>query len=180
MCHNLLHDPKFFQLLLQVDNELAAHTYAAHCSCGGAFHRGNYPRKPRACPKEVLPAYQVRFSFCCSVCRKRKTPMSVRFLGRRVYVALTVVLMSQRSRPSARESHLSVKLNIPIRTIRRWQTWWVHSFPMTPLWQTDCARFMPPVITDDLPASLIVRFMGSAAESMLRMLNFLTPLTVGT
>jgi len=106
--------------------------------------------------------------------------MSVRFLGRRVYLALAVVLMSQRSKPSASESHLSTKLNIPVRTIRRWQTWWVHSFPTTQLWQAECARFMPPVMTSDLPDSLIIRFMGAAPEAMLHILNFLTPLTVGT
>lgn len=31
-------------------------------------------------------------SLCCARCRKRRTPPSVRFLGRRVYLAAVVVL----------------------------------------------------------------------------------------
>ncbi len=69
-------------------------------------------------------------------------------------------------------------LAIPTRTILRWQTWWTELFPVTPLWQAHCARFMPSVATTDLPNSLIERFAGVTAESMLRLLTFLTPLTV--
>jgi hypothetical protein len=68
-------------------------------------------------------------------------------------------------------------LAVPARTLRRWRTWWAQLFPATPLWQIACARFMPPVAVAQLPASLIERFTGSAATSMLRLLAFLTPLS---
>ena len=38
---------------------------------------------------------------------------------------------------------------------------------------------MPRVATLDLPASLIERFICSAEESLMRLLVFLTPVTVG-
>lgn len=96
MCHILLQDPKFFQLLLRIDIDLAAQTLAGKCPCGGVLHKADYPRKPRGCPIEVRADYASRFSFCCSRCRKRSTAMSVRFLGRRVYLSLVVVLLSAR------------------------------------------------------------------------------------
>ena len=106
--------------------------------------------------------------------------MSVRFLGRRVYLGLVVVLMSARlAGPTSTAARLCETLEIPYRTLARWRTWWVEHFPVTPLWQAACARFMPPVPTAQIPASLIERFTGSAEESMMRLLAFLAPLTVG-
>ncbi|MGP1680380.1 MAG: hypothetical protein ACTS6J_24905, partial [Burkholderiales bacterium] len=92
VCHALLQDRNFFRLLLRIDEELAAETHAAGCACGGVLHCADYPRKPRACPKEFRADFDSRFSFCCNLCRLRTTSMSVRFLGRRVYLALAVVL----------------------------------------------------------------------------------------
>lgn len=91
VCHALLQDPGFFRLLLRIDEELAGDARAGGCECGGVLHRANYPRKPRACLNEVRSDFESRFSFCCADCRKRKTSTSVRFLGRRVYLALAVV-----------------------------------------------------------------------------------------
>ena len=180
MCHALLQNPNFFQLLLQIDIELAAHTRAGRCQCGGVLHRANYPRKPRACLNEIRADYESRFSFCCNQCRKRQTSVSVRFLGRRVYLGLAVVLMSAgRSKSAPTMAQLSATLNIPARTIQRWRQWWIEQFPLTPLWQAACARFMPPIDLSQLPNSLIERFTGLADESLKRLLIFLSPLTVG-
>ncbi|MHB1590876.1 MAG: hypothetical protein ACYCTW_05015 [Sulfuricella sp.] len=49
---------------------------------------------------------------------------------------------------------------------------------LTPLWQAACARFMPSVADDRIPGGLLERFAGTAAESLTRLLFFLTPLTV--
>ena len=179
VCHALLQNPKFFTLLVQIDADLAAQMHAAGCSCGGVLHRANYPRKPRACPKEVRADFESRLSFCCSLCRKRSTSMSVRFLGRRVYLGLAVVLVPQRRTTlSAVAVQVIDALAIPERTIARWRHWWLQLFCLTPLWQAACARFMPPVQTINLPASLIERFSGGAAEVAMRLLAFLRPLSV--
>ena len=105
--------------------------------------------------------------------------MSVRFLGRRLYLGLIVVLMSVR-RPalSAAAVQTMQTLGVPERTISRWRHWWLQIFPTTPLWQAACARFMPPVQTAHLPCSLIERFTGVAAHKAMRLLAFLTPLSV--
>ena len=180
MCHALLQDPKFFQLLKRIDHELAAQARADGCFfCDGVLHCANYPRKPRACLPEAQDDYDTRFSFCCSVCRKRCTSMSVRFLGRRVYLGLAVVLVSARhagQTPAA--ARLGEGLGIPIRTLERWRQWWQTDFALTPLWQAQCARFMPPVATSRLPGELLERFTGEAQEALTRLLLFLTPLTV--
>lgn len=96
--------------------------------------------------------------------------MSVRFLGRRVSLALAVVLASAR---------LSTTLEIPVRTLQRWRQWWRQQFPLTPLWQANCARFMPPPAASDLfPAGLLERFAGTA-DALMRLLVFLSPITAG-
>lgn len=180
MCHILLQTPKFFQLLLQIDIGLAEQIRAGNCQwCGGILHKADYPRKPRGCPTEVRADYESRFSFCCSQCRKRTTAVSVRFLGRRVYLSLAVVLLPTRqSGMTEAATQLCKTLNVPARTLSRWRGWWTQLFPITPLWQAECARFMPPVETSELPGSLIARFTDPMAESMAKLLAFLTPLTI--
>ena len=178
MSYFLLQNPRFFQLLLRVDQEFAQQTRAVGCVCGGVLHRGDYPRKPRGCLPEVRSDFESRFSFCCSICRKRTTSMSVRFLGRRVYLALAVVLVCARlagQTPAA--SRAASLLDVPVRTLGRWRRWWQEQFPLTPLWRGACARFMPPLMGVEMPTSLLARFTGTPAQSLMRMLLFLSPLT---
>lgn len=180
VCHALLQDLKFFKLLLLMDEELATQTRADGCPCGGILHRANYPRKPRGCLDEVRPDYAFRFSFCCNACRKRSTSTSVRFLGRRVYLGLAVVLMSARhAGPTSAVMRTTQALAIPIRTLQRWRQWWRDQFPQTGFWQAACAHFMPSVETPGLPASLLDRFSGAVDEALLRLLVFLSPITAG-
>jgi hypothetical protein len=157
VCHALLQSPNFFRLLLRIDEELASETHAAGCACGGVLHRANYPRKPRACLSEVRGDFESRFSFCCNRCRRRTTSMSVRFLGRRVYLALAVVLGSARhagQNPAA--ARLSGTLNVPVLTLRRWRHWWQAQFPQTrsgkPPAPASCPRWSaissPPVCSN--------------------------------
>jgi len=179
VCHTLLQSPQFFQFLVQIDTDLAAQMHASACQCGGVLHRANYPRKPKACPEEVLFEFQSRWSFCCNLCRKRSTPMSVRFLGRRVYVALAVVVLAvKRNKVFAATTLAGEALGVPARTIARWRQWWLQLFGATALWQAQCARFMPSVEITELPQSLMARFTGTAHEAMGHLLKFLSPLSV--
>lgn len=179
VCHALLENPKFFALLLRIDHELAAQARADGCRCGGALHRADYPRKPRGCAVEVRPECSSRLSFCCAKCRKRSTSMSVRFLGRRVYLALAVVLVSaRRAGPIPAAARLGAQLGVARRTLERWRDWWREQFPLTPLWRSACARFMPPVAAEQLPGGLIDRFTGAAHEALMRLLVWLTPVTI--
>jgi hypothetical protein len=180
VCHAFLQNPNFLLLLLQIDTDFAAETLVSGCFyCAGKLHRANYPRKPRGCLDELFDDFSFRFSFCCSDCRKRNTSMSVRFLGRRVYLGLAVVLMSaSRTADTSKVARLSGMLHVPTLTIQRWREWWVNQFPFTTLWQANCARFMPPIRLCNLPDSLIERFSSPVEQAMEKFLIFLSPLTV--
>ena len=129
----------------------------------------------------MLDDYSSRLSFCCAVCRKRSTSLSVRFLGRRVYLGLAVVLASA-SRTGSESTPTSVRvaaeLGVARQTLQRWQAWWVKQFPLTPLWRATCARFMPPADVLGFPGTLLERFAGSPADSLMRLLVFLSPVTL--
>jgi hypothetical protein len=179
VCHTLLQDPNFFRLLLCIDQELAGELKAGGCVCGGVLHRADYPRKPRGCLGEFRAQFESRWSFCCNRCRKRSTSMSVRFLGRRVYLAVAVVIASaQRARSSAPAVQLALALSVPVRTLERWRGWWRAQFPLTALWRGACGRFMPPVQSQRLPGSALERFAGTHAQSMRHFLMFLTPISL--
>ena len=182
MCHALVQDPRFFALLLQIDRELAAQTRAAGCACSGRLHCADYPRKPRGVTAELRCGFVRRYSFCCRVCRKRTTAESVRFLGRRVYLALGVVLSSSRHAGSNSGTPVLAGLTglaVPLRTLERWRSWWQEAFVHTPLWRGAGGTFMPPVNAAGLPVSLLERFTSTAALPRLSaMLRWLSPLTV--
>lgn len=180
MCHALLQDPNFFRLLLCIDQELAGELKAGGCACGGVLHRADYPRKPRGCLTEVRSQFESRWSFCCNRCRRRSTSMSVRFLGRRVYLAVAVVVASaQRAGASASAIQLAQAMAVPVRTLERWRRWWQGQFPITALWRGAGGRFMPPVALERMPGSALERFAGTPAQAMRHFLRFLAPITVG-
>jgi hypothetical protein len=68
--------------------------------CGGALHVANYPRKPRGCPVAVQAEYSWWLNFTCGRCDLRTTSASVRFAGRRVYLAVALILVSPPDCPS--------------------------------------------------------------------------------
>ena len=89
--------------------------------CGGRLDCGWYPRKPRVSPAVTLPAtYDWRFSYSCATCRKRCTPASARFLGRRVYVGAVVVLATamQQGTTQWRASQLRELLGVSLQYAR--------------------------------------------------------------
>ena len=129
--------------------------------------------------------WQRRLSLCCAEegCRKRATPPSVRFLGRRVYMAAIVVLASVLyggfSEERARQAQAS--LGVPRRTLARWVAWWREQFVDSRVWRAGRDRFMPPVVLSGLPATLLERFRGVTPEDRLQeCLEFVSPLTTGS
>ena len=179
MCHIPLYDPKFYRLLSLIDDDHAAQVRAAGCSCGGVLHSARYPRKPRGGPSEFRQVDHKRLSFCCARCRRRHTPRSVVYLGRRVYLAAVVLLGSAlRSARSGRPLHrLCMTLGVPRSTFDRWRRWWAADFPATPFWGAARGSFMPP-ISAPLPAGLLARIQGTeAAGQLCNALRFLAPLS---
>lgn len=180
----LLADTRFHDLLLACDRDLADDCRAEGCvSCRGPLHVANYNRKPRGRPCRLEAEHDRRFSFCCALdgCRSRETPASLRFLGRRVYVAAIVVLIAilQHGVTDARMQRLCEGVRVDRRTVARWRRWWRDTFTASPFWQIARARFMPPVDGARLPATLIERFTGDDADQLVAALRFLAPITGG-
>jgi hypothetical protein len=179
----LLADTRFHDLLLAFDRDLVAAARAAGCPCGGRLHSARYRRKPRGRPCSLSPEHDWRLSFCCAVdgCRARNTPPSLRFLGRKVYVAAIVVLIAilRHGATGARMERLAQVVKVDRRTVERWRRWWRDRFTATPFWRAAGGAFMPPVDHERLPASLLERFIGDGAERLIALLRFLLPLTEG-
>jgi hypothetical protein len=174
----VLRDPAFFLFLLHVDQEFASETRRDGCRhCGGSLHVADFPRKPRGCPAAVVKQYSWRFSFTCGRCEQRTTSASVRFFGRRVYVAVVLMLSSPPRGLAIR--HLCEQLSVPIRTVRRWRRWWTEDFLRTSFWQAARNRFMPPLLSAQLPQSLLDRFEAPrAADRLVQALRFLCVLSI--
>ncbi len=146
MCQTFHVDASIVPLLLSFDRDLAAATQATGCpSCGGPLHVANYLRKPRGLSVSD-PEACARLSFACgsSGCRRRATPPSIRFLGRRVYSGVLVVLLAaMRQGPNPRRARvLRDEFGVDRRTLERWSLWWREHFAVTPCWRDLRSRLM--------------------------------------
>lgn len=132
MYQTLLGDAKFFEFLLRLDEDSAREIQAGGCECGGRLHQAHYPRKPRGGPEVLSRWVSRRLSYCCSVdgCRRRCTPPSLRFLGRKVFFSLVVLLVpALREGPTPiRVRRLQELFGVSARTLRRWQRFWRFEF----------------------------------------------------
>jgi hypothetical protein len=182
MCLKILRDARLYGLLLKCDEDLAVIARTAGCSCGGVLHSASYARKPRGWVVAQPEGYDRRHSFCCAEdgCRRRTTPPSVRFLGRKVYLGAVVALITAlRHGVSARRAaELRRTIGASWRTLARWRTWWREVFTATPFWRVARALFVPEVPAASLPWSLLDRFVHD--EEWMRLfllLDFIKPLT---
>ena len=95
MSHKFLQDASFHFVLKSIDQDLAKGIQQQGCPrCGGALHHSDYPRSPCGVSPPFRKYYEDRLSFCCCLCRKRITPPSVRFFGRRWFPAPLLTLVS--------------------------------------------------------------------------------------
>ena len=157
---------KIWDFLLQVDSREASQVRKTGCRhCGGVLHSAHYGRKPRGIPSALAGAGEcaaLRHSFCCAVCRRRTMPASVRFFGRRVYVGLIFVLLPAllgQEGPTAAAAACK-KLNLSLRTLRRWRRWWQEDFADSAFWRGSRGRFAPGVEEAGLPLGLVDSFEG--------------------
>ena len=176
-CQGHLADEQLYELLEKVDADLTETARQQGCPyCGGKLHRSDYDRKPRGGPQ-----WSERFSLCCAEdgCRRRQTPPSVRFLGRRVYAGLVVVLVSAmlHGLKPERVERLRELLGIDGRTLERWRQWWLVTFVESSFWRAARARFMPPLCQKTMPLSLGLIFEIKRRDRLLELLQFLSPIT---
>ncbi len=180
---NILADKRFYEVLLGFDRQIADAAHEGRCQrCGANLHCGSFARKPRGVPAGLGPEHRERFSFCCAAreCRKRETPGSLRFLGRKVFLGAMVVLVTgmQSGLTATRARQLEALVGVSRRTVARWRQWWCSVFTESPFWRAH-GGFVPPVTTAELPASLLSRFAGDTEHQLLLLLRFLVPITTG-
>jgi len=183
--HRLLRDARVYCVLFRIDRDLADEARSQGCRCGGRLHSARYRRQPRCGLdlEKVDPDYGKRFSFCCDRdgCRRRTTPPSVRFLGRRVYLGIVVVLiaaLAEGATPKRLQRLRRLVSDVSLRTVERWRRWWRETFPMTTAWKEIKARFMPPIEAEKLPSSLLDRLTPAVSNGgVVAVLELLAPLT---
>lgn len=168
-------------LLPRIDDDLAAKTRATGCAfCGGRLDAADYPRKPRGA--DALDAsYDRRRSFCCAAdgCRRRATPPSVRFLGRKVYLGAVVLLAAalQHGPTKKRVTELATLLGTNRRTLVRWRRWWSTMFATSRFWTSLRGRFVPAVDEATMPASLLSRVVATDEPAVVTLLRLLAPMS---
>ena len=177
----LLADARFHDLLLAADRDLAETCRTEGCPCGGPRHMARYDRKPRGRPCRLGPEHDQRFSFCCAVdgCRSRATPPSLRFLGRRVYLGVVVIVASLVAQALGTAETSRPVTGVPARTTKRWLGWWRGPFLSTAVLVAVQARLVG-VDTQALPASIVAKLPGTWQQRVRVVLEFLTPLTTGS
>ena len=183
MCHAFLNDSSFYQFLFQIDQAIAAEVQAGGCpTCGGVLHSARYPRKPRGIRGVLDESYESRLSFCCAEdgCRRRCTPPSVRFLGRKVYLGIVVILLSAREHglSAKHRQQLMETLEVSLPTRWRWCQWWRERFAASRCWQAAKSYFLPPLAAEQLPGALLGRLSGAdLGQRLCQLLSLLAPLT---
>jgi hypothetical protein len=186
MYHASTCNATLWAFLFTVDQDLAETARRQGCRCGGRLHRADYPRKPRGGTDTPPATYKTRFSFCCNrdECRKRTTPPSVRFLGRKIYLGAFIVLISaMRHGPTPRRvRELASLFGVDRRTIARWEKFWREHFPQTHFWKTAGARVILLADVATLPLSLLNAFhvRYDDCDGWGRLLSFLSPITTAT
>ena len=169
--------------LLQIDRHLALEIRVKGCPhCGSVLHSANYPRVPKGLSGLFNISHVVRFSFCCSSdeCRRRITPPSVRFLGRKQYLGVLVLLLCARRHLS--QQPISEALRAHLRphgkTVYRWLAWWQNIVPGTQFWTQAKGLIMPPLDTRTLCDDLMELFsVTRLSTGLYKLLRFISPLS---
>ena len=176
--HAIVSNARVWDFLEQVDAAEAQLCREAGCPrCGGALHSATYPRKPHGLAAGLRDDVR-RFSLCCSVCRRRVKPASVRFFGRRFYVGgLFLVVSALALSGGVRLQMIARRCGVPTSTLKRWRRWWQEEFALTRQWQAKRGELTAP------PGEPVLRWLlrimrGRGFRSrLLRSLVWLMPWT---
>jgi hypothetical protein len=169
MTSPLAADDAFFQSLREFDRTIFLEVKAKGCQdCGGSLDTSNIPRKPRG----VGEKEETRFSLCCREdgCRKRVTPPSLRFFGRKVYPAWVVILALDFC------EKLGLSKGIARQTLARWRTFWKDRLlEENPFMRWARAHLPPGIPGCQTPAGLLSVFKFPAQASWIPILKFFNP-----
>lgn len=178
-------DINFIKQLYEKDKATAAKYHFSKCrndKCSGIYHQSNYGRKPRGISLEADEYFTVRFSFSCSLCRRRFTCESIRFLGRKVYVAFFIMIILYPPAEKIQNDliQLPPQTLSPI-TIQRWISWWDKTIPKSPVWKRLVGLVLANIENIFLPIFLMELFLKEYFDfkkSLLNMLEFISPISI--
>lgn len=184
MSHKFLLKSTFHSLLNTIDRELAEVQRLQGCQfCGGVLHLSSYPRSPFGIPAQFREYYEERFSFCCDDCRRRTTPPSVRFFGRRWFPAPLLVLISALLGKINEQRLEKLKdlfgVIVSESTWKRWRRWWRDAFTKTSFWNQNKGFFLFSEEPCFFPHTLLIHFQGGLFKRLCHALRFFSPMTAG-
>lgn len=171
------------KFITKADQESADEMKAAGCIwCKvGVLHHSDYERKPRGCGEKDETV--LRISFCCDQdgCRKRSTPPSLLFLGRRHYVGTIVVLLTAMTHGvnERRARQLREEIGVDVRTLKRWRAWWLENFVQSAFWKGAKAFFRGGVDEGAMPLPLVKEFGATRVKGLFKLMEFLLPISIG-
>ena len=183
MYHPLLTDARFHNSLFDLDRLIAGQVKQEQCPlCHGNLNQSHFPRQPRGVPEGTVADYHIRFSLCCSTdgCRKRFTPPSMRFLSRKIYSSV-VILVIFMLKPETDESRIEainrlLGITLSVETLRRWRHFWTQDVPQTHTWKR---LALSQIQAQSLPMSLLALFKSSGEQALIMGLKLILPLSTG-
>ena len=133
--------------------------------CGKTLHFANYRRKSRY----IDDKYSLRFSVCCSNCRKRVRIPSTLFFNSFVYGAVFFFVISCLSNSNGHcYKMLARRFKVSDRTLRKWKKWWDTTFISSSFWKEHKGLLTKP--PDIMPLSVVKRF-----TTFIDVLKFFSP-----
>jgi hypothetical protein len=186
MMQETLNNSNYYYVLYETDKKIAEAAKAKGCPyCNGSLHQANYPRLPRGAPQGIDLKYHIGFSLCCAVegCRKRLTPPSLRFLGRKIYTSMVLILVfrfdgNYSQKISTLNEYYPLELTLAEETVSRWQRYWRSQFPLSPFYNKQSTLLQLPI--DSLPISLLTQFKGTLTTQLFNLLQYLSPLSASS
>ena len=123
-----------FYIDQKIADEFRKEAHCVKCRKKTKFLKANYARKPRGIPNTVSMEFaekylSSRFSFLCVVCKKRHTPASIRYFGRKVYIESTIFLFQfffEAKAQAPRKSTLDLDAYPCKLTRKRWPWFFAH------------------------------------------------------
>jgi hypothetical protein len=108
--------------------------------------------------------------------------VSVRFLGRKVYVGVVVVLVSavMHGVSEQRVKRLRQALGIDRRTLQHWREWWRRTFARSDFWRAQRGWFRHPIVEGRLPLGLVEAFGARQTNGLVNLMKFLSPITTSS
>jgi hypothetical protein len=181
MLSELLKKKSFFHRLYIIDKNIAKQYREMPCPhCGGTLHFANYLRKPRGEFKRLPERFLLRFSLCCCEegCRKRLAPPSCRFLDRKVYWYVAIlIIVSEYQNKNINVFNLAKRFEISRNTITRWIHFYQDIFPSSSQWQRIRGQVAAVIKNNELPSNLVSYYLNlkySVGNALISCLKFLS------